>query len=107
MTHRTGRSLLAAAIALAIAGPVRAQEAGEAARLDQLEKLVQAQAAEMAGMKQALADQAREVQALREALLEERLDSVRGLGGESTAPPVALGPTTLSAAALPTAAAGA
>lgn len=101
MTGRTSKLALAAGIALAVAGPVQA--ADEAARLDQLEKLVQAQAAQLEGMKQTLAEQEREVSALREALLEERLGSVRGMGGESTAPPVALGPTTLSAAALPSA----
>ena len=97
---------LAAAIALALAGPLHAQEGDKATRLDQLEKLVQAQSAELEGMKQTLADQEREVAALKQALLEQRLGDIRGLGGESTAPPVALGPTTLSASALPTAAAG-
>lgn len=103
MTGRTSKLALAAGIALATAGPVHAQAADEASRLDQLEKLVQAQATQLEGMKQALAEQEREVDALKEALLE-RLGSVRGMGGESTAPPVALGPVTLSAAALPTAA---
>jgi uncharacterized coiled-coil protein SlyX len=106
MSPRAARLALAAAIALALAGPVHAQQS-DAARLDQLEKLVQSQAAQLEGMKATLAEQEREVAALKEALLEERLGSVRGLGGESTAPPVALGPVTLSASALPTAAAGA
>lgn len=109
MTRPTSKLALAAAIAFALAGPLRAQEAedpDEATRLDQLEKLVQAQSAELEGMKQTLADQEREVAALKEALLQQRLGEIRGLGGESTAPPVALGPTTLSASALPTAAAG-
>lgn len=100
MTPPRLRPVLATAIALALAGPVHAQTT-DAARLEQLEKLVQAQAAQLDGMKQALDAQQREVAQLREALLEERLDSVRGLGGESPAPPVALGPTTISAAALP------
>ncbi len=104
MTGRTTKLGLAAGVAFALAGPVHA--ADEAARLEQLEKLVQAQAAQLDGMQQTLDEQQREVGALKQALLEERLGSVRGMGGESTAPPVALGSVTLSAAALPTAAAG-
>lgn len=109
MTGRTPQLALAGCIALAIAGFAHAQDApaDDAARLDALERLVSAQSQQLEGLRQALTEQEREVEALRRALLDERLGSVRGLGGGSTAPPVALGPTTLSAAALPTAAAGA
>ena len=103
MTGHASKLALAAGAALALAGPVHAQAGDAATRLEQLEKLVQAQAAQLDGMQQALAEQEREVDALKQALVEERLGGIRGLGGESTAPPVALGPVTLSSAALPTA----
>lgn len=108
MMRSIPRPVLAVGIALALAGTAQAQEAGgDPGRLDRLERLVTQQARELDDMRQALADQEQEVATLRQALLEERLDGMRALGSGSTAPPVSLGPTTLSAGALPSAAAAA
>ncbi|GAB2506506.1 acetate kinase [Lysobacter humi (ex Lee et al. 2017)] len=101
MSRWTPRLALAAAIALALAGPVQADEAS---RLDQLEKLVQQQAAQLESMRETLAAQEREVGALREALQAERLDDLRGQGATSSAAPVALGPTPVAGAMLPSSA---
>lgn len=82
------RVALSMCISVALAGTAQAQAApGESERLNQLEKIVQEQARQLDGLRNELAEQERSVGELRQALLEERLGNLRGLGPQSGAVP--------------------
>ena len=94
MTTKATSLALANCVSLAIAGLAQAQgapatEASDAARLEQLEKVVAEQSAELGNLREALLRQDRDMSELRRVLAEERLEDVRGTGlqDEATAPP--------------------
>lgn len=76
------RLSLAASISLLCAGTAQAQDAA-ADRMAQLEKLVQAQAAELSSLKQTLDAQSHDIADLREQLHERDLDDIRGEGAQA------------------------
>lgn len=76
-------SMAVVGLAHAQAAPAATEEATDDARLDQLEQLVEAQNEQLEDLRGVLAEQERSVNELRRALAEERLDNVRGMGGQS------------------------
>lgn len=76
-------SLAVVGLAHAQAVPAATEEATDDARLDQLEQLVKAQTEQLDDLRDTLTEQERNVAELRRALAEERLDNVRGMGGQS------------------------
>ena len=85
------RLTLAVVVSLALAGTAHAQDAD---RMAQLEKLVQAQAAELSSLRKTLDAQSQDIAELRQQLRSDQLDSLRGEG--------AVAPSMLGSAAAAT-----
>ncbi|GGZ68077.1 hypothetical protein GCM10008101_22970 [Lysobacter xinjiangensis] len=85
------RLTLAIAVSLAFAGTAHAQDAD---RMAQLEKLVEAQAAELSALRQKLDAQSQDIAELRDQVRADQLDSLRGEG--------AIAPSMLGSAAAAT-----
>lgn len=77
MPPKFRRLAFAVTAAIVFAGSAHAQDAD---RMAQLEKLVQAQAAELATMRQSLDAQSRDITELRRQLQDQKLESIRGEG---------------------------